>query len=153
MILQQLTPLLRTKELKASVDFYTKHLVFQCDALVEELGWAQVSKDNVALMFAAPNVHVPFDAPGFTGSFYLRTDDVNAWWERLKDQVKICYPKEDFTYGMREFAIYDNNGYVIQFGQALAEGEIVTGDTAVQTEISHGGGKPEDIVMPAPANS
>jgi hypothetical protein len=23
---------------------------------------------------------------------------------------------EDFAYGMREFAIYDNNGYMLQFG-------------------------------------
>ncbi|MFN5228579.1 MAG: hypothetical protein ACK5Q3_18600 [Planctomycetota bacterium] len=26
---------------------------------------------------------------------------------------------EDFDYGMREFAIYDNNGYLLQFGQSL----------------------------------
>ena len=26
----------------------------------------------------------------------------------LKDRVKIAYPLEEFHYGMREFAIYDN---------------------------------------------
>jgi hypothetical protein len=29
---------------------------------------------------------------------------------------------EDFHYGMREFAIFDNNGYLLQFGQPLATG-------------------------------
>ena len=43
--------------------------------------------------------------------------DVDALWERLKDVVRVCYPIEDFEYGMREFGIYDNNGYLLQFGQ------------------------------------
>jgi hypothetical protein len=33
--------------------------------------------------------------------------------------VKIAYPMEDFEYGMREFAIYDNNGYMLQFGAPI----------------------------------
>jgi hypothetical protein len=27
---------------------------------------------------------------------------------------------EDFEYGMREFAIRDNNGYILQFGQEIS---------------------------------
>jgi hypothetical protein len=30
--------------------------------------------------------------------------------------VKFAYPLETFEYGLREFAIYDNNGYMLQFG-------------------------------------
>jgi hypothetical protein len=41
-------------------------------------------------------------------------------WSRLKDRVKLCYPIETFDYGMREFAIYDNNEYILQFGQSVA---------------------------------
>ena len=29
----------------------------------------------------------------------------------------VVYPMETFGYGMREFAVYDNNGYLLQFGQ------------------------------------
>lgn len=36
---------------------------------------------------------------------------------RTKD---LHYPVEDFGYGMREFAIYDNNGYLLQFGQEIS---------------------------------
>ena len=67
-------------------------------------------------MVATPNAHVPFDRPGFTGSFYFDVDDVEALWVDLKDHVEIAYPMEEFHYGMREFAIYDNNGYMLQFG-------------------------------------
>ena len=43
-------------------------------------------------------------------------------WEQLQATATICYPLEDFAYGMREFAIYDNNGYILQFGEVIEEG-------------------------------
>lgn len=121
MKLQELTPMLWTKDLKGSVEFYTTFLGFECKALSEEWGWASVIRDEVNLMFALPNEHEPFDKPAFTGSLYLKCDDVDALWQQLKDKAKICYPIESFAYGMREFAIYDNNGYLLQFGQEILE--------------------------------
>lgn len=56
---------------------------------------------------------------GCTGSFYFNTNDVDGMWAELKDRTTICYGIEDFEHGMREFAIYDNNGYILQFGQEL----------------------------------
>jgi hypothetical protein len=41
---------------------------------------------------------------------------VAALWAEVKDVAKIAYPLEVFDYGMSEFAIYDNNGYMLQFG-------------------------------------
>ena len=121
MKLNEIRPMLWTKDLKGSVDFYIKVLGFQCNALNEEFGWASVSRDNVSIMFALPNQHEPFDRPTFTGSLYINTDEVDALWHQLKERVKVCYPIEDFEYGMREFAIYDNNGYLLQFGQEINE--------------------------------
>ena len=39
-----------------------------------------------------------------------------ALWADGKERAKIAYPMEEFHYGMREFAIDDNNGYMLQFG-------------------------------------
>jgi uncharacterized glyoxalase superfamily protein PhnB len=111
--------MLYTEHLKKSVEFYTTVLDFKCDGMSEEGGWASVKRDNVSIMFALPNAHLPFHKPTFTGSLYLNTENVDAWWQQLKDKVKICYPIEDFEYGMREFAVYDNNGYLLQFGQDI----------------------------------
>lgn len=83
------------------------------------MGWASLAKDDVEIMLAYPNEHIPYSGPEFTGSFYINTDDVNALWEQLKDKCRLCYPINDFEYGMREFAVYDNNGYLLQFGQPL----------------------------------
>ncbi len=40
---------------------------------------------------------------------------------KLKDITNICYGIENFDHGMREFAIYDNEGYVLQFSLEIGE--------------------------------
>lgn len=113
---QSLRPMLRTKDLPATVKFWTDRLGFRCQGVSEQDGWASLCRDHVSVMVATPNAHVPFETPAFTGSFYFDVDDVAALWAELKDHAKVAYPMEDFQYGMREFAIYDNNGYMLQFG-------------------------------------
>ena len=116
MKLRELTPMLRTRDLQASVEFYTTVLGFTCEARADRGGWASVRRDFVSIMFALPDEQEPVDRPVFTGSFYINVDDVDALWEQVKDKARVCYPIEDFEYGMREFAVYDNNGYLLQFG-------------------------------------
>ena len=77
-------------------------------------------------------------AAKFTGSLYFRMTQVAVLWEQLQAAATICYPLEDFAYGMREFAIYDNNGYILQFGEVIAEG-MASQDTPRGTAPSHRG--------------
>ena len=114
-----LQPMLRTKDFKATLDFYTRRLGFQCESLSEADGWASLRRDSVHLMIAAPNAHHPFDKASFTGSLYFNVDDVAALWAAVKDWAEVCYALEEFSYGMREFAIFDNNGYLLQFGTSI----------------------------------
>ena len=116
-----LRPMLWTEDLKGSIDFYTKILGFNADEVSEEWGWATLSIDGVAIMLAKPNEHTPYDKIGFTGSFYFTVDGIDELWKKLRDKAPICYGIENFYYGMREFAVYDNNGYLLQFGQEIAE--------------------------------
>jgi catechol 2,3-dioxygenase-like lactoylglutathione lyase family enzyme len=122
MTFTSLRPLLRTKDFEATLEFYTRRLGFRCDGRSDSDGWASLCRDAVCLMVATPNAHTPFDAPAFTGSLYFNVDDVQALWETVKDNAQVCYPIEDFHYAVREFAIYDNNGYLLQFGQHLSTG-------------------------------
>ena len=119
MSLQNLRPMLWTADLAGSVVFYTSVLGFTANEINNDRGWASLSKDKVDLMLARPNEHTPYDKIGFTGSFYFTTDDVDEMWNELKDKVKVCYGIENFEWGMREFAVYDNNGYLLQFGQDI----------------------------------
>jgi len=84
-------------------------------------GWAALRKDQVELMISLPNAHEPLEKPTLTGSLYFNTTGVDALWERIKDKARVVYPIENFFYGMREFAIRDNNGYILQFGQEIED--------------------------------
>lgn len=114
-----LRPMLWTEQLNESIEFYTTLLEFELLERNEDWGWACLAKEGVEIMLARPNEHTQFNKPTFTGSFYITTDRVDEVWEKLKDKVKICYNIENFDWQMREFAIYDNNGYLIQFGQEI----------------------------------
>ena len=113
-----LTPLLRTHNLDQSIAFHCPRLGFACTNQTPD--WAFVERDQITLMLALPNAHEPLDRPAFTGSLYFRTDEVDRLWQQLKGNAEIVYPLEDFDYGMREFAVRDNNGYSLQFGQPVA---------------------------------
>lgn len=126
-MINQLRPMLWTEDLEGTVAFYTEVLGFAIDEFNRDWGWASLSVGSASIMFTRP---LEFDAsPGFeppsrigcTGSFYFNTDDVDALWEELRDKATICYGIEDFDHGMREFAVYDNNGYILQFGQEIEE--------------------------------
>ena len=114
-----LRPMLYTQQLDETIQFYTQTLGFTCIEKNDDWGWASLYKDKVYIMLAKPNAHEPFTQPAFTGSFYFTTDDVDALWQNLKHKTKVCYEPETFEWGMKEFAIYDNNGYLLQFGQEV----------------------------------
>lgn len=120
MKLLRLTPMMRTWDMPATLAFYTDVLGFICENYSEEASWASLVKDEIRVMFSGPNQHEDDQAPAFTGSLYFQCDDVDTIWMQLQDKVGICYPPENFEYGMREFGIYDNNGYLLQFGQELS---------------------------------
>lgn len=112
-----LSPMLDTEDLPATVDFYTRVLDFNCVSIDRELGWASLWRDQVNIMISLPNAHLSWGGCSFTGSLYLYSDDVDSEWSRIHRQVEICYPIQTFDYGMREFAFYDNNRYLLKFGQ------------------------------------
>jgi len=117
MQLESMTPMLRTWDLEGAISFYVDMLGFECEDFSEEFGWASLRFGEVMLMLARPNAHDASTEAFFTGSLYFRVGDVDALWERLRDAASVCYPLETFDYGMREFAIYDRDGYLLQFGQ------------------------------------
>lgn len=119
MKVDSLTPVLRSWDLPGTVEFYRTVLGFECQSHEPDWGWASLTCGDVSVMLSSPNEHEGDVAPSFTGSLYFRVNDVDGVWAKVKDQARVCYPLETFDYGMREFAIYDNNGYLLQFAQAV----------------------------------
>jgi uncharacterized glyoxalase superfamily protein PhnB len=117
--MKNLKPMLEVTDLDETIGFYRDVLGFEC--LNRMQGWAALRHGCVEIMLSLPNAHIPFERPIFTGSFYFYPDDVDALWNQLKDKTTIVYPIENFYYGMREFAIRDNNGYCLQFGNEIQD--------------------------------
>lgn len=116
--MKTLTPVIYSKNIKDSIDFYKK-LGFELINQMGEIEWCILAWNDVKLMISNPNDHIPFSSPIFTGSFYFEIANIDQLWNHVKDWVKIEYPIEDFHYGMREFAIWDPNGYLLQFGENI----------------------------------
>lgn len=119
-----LAPILETTDLKESIAFYIEVLGFQCDGIHpngEDPVWASLRRGGANVMLSARNAHSGVENPTMTGSLYLYPDNVDAVWEELKDKTRVAYGIEDFDYGMREFAVYDHDGYLLQFGQDMDE--------------------------------
>lgn len=111
------TPILTVEAMEPAIAFYRDSLGFKCVASTD--AWACMSYDGVEVMLSLPNAHLLFERPVMTGSLYFNTDNADGWWERLKDKCTVEYPIEDFVYGMREFAVRENSGYLLQFGQRI----------------------------------
>lgn len=118
MAFNYLIPMLEVEDMDESISFYETILDFKCVGR-DEMSWAIMQKDDVQIMFSARFNKEEFPNTILTGSLYIYTDDIDVIWQILKNKVVVCYPIENFAYGMREFAIFDCNGYRIQFGQEL----------------------------------
>lgn len=58
-------------------------------------------------------------AIGASQTLYLRNKDVDAQFNSLKDKVEVVQEPTTKFYGLREWYMKDNNGYVLCFGQEL----------------------------------
>lgn len=113
--------MLESHDLDAAVAFYEQKLGFSC---THRMGaeWVRLARDQVAIMFTRRFSQRTSPQPVMTGGLYLYTDAVDAWWADMNEKkVPICYEIETFEYGMREFAIYDCHGYMLQIGQEVGE--------------------------------
>jgi uncharacterized glyoxalase superfamily protein PhnB len=55
---------------------------------------------------------------------YVRTNDVDKLYERLKGHVEIRIGLQNTFYGAREFIVRDLNGFWVTFGQDLPQAEV-----------------------------
>lgn len=119
-----LIPALETWSMNATLMFYTETLGFTIDGKMENKGdifWVMLRRDNVWIIFAKPNEAEGNVRAKLTGNLYIYANDVDTIWTFVKDRAEVVYPIEDFKYGMREFAIRDNNGYILCFGKPIAK--------------------------------
>ncbi len=120
MKLKQLIPMLESDDMEATIGFYTETLGFKVyDKAENERGtyWCSLYRDDAEIMFTDRNVHSKEKKATFHGVLYFYPDNVNELWEELREKVKVEWEPQDFGYGMYDFAIRDNNDFILAFGQ------------------------------------
>ena len=129
MRLQKLSPILWTKDLKATISFYETVLGFK--GITNFPNFVSLTRETIEIMFIVPeqkpeecedpdDKQDPFQKPILTGSFFILTDQVDELWELVKDKATIKSIIENREYLMRDFSILDNNGYELVFGQDIS---------------------------------
>ena len=121
MKLLNLRPILWVNDVRVTIDWYVTTLGFNETNYVEDWQWGQVRKDEIWIMFGKPAELAEHGKSEFTGSLYFNVDDVESLWQKFKDSPSVFYPLETFEWQMKEFAIKDINGYILQFGQDVSK--------------------------------
>ncbi|MBY0537115.1 MAG: VOC family protein [Chitinophagaceae bacterium] len=130
MTLQTISPILWTKDLKATVSFYENILGFKSQSNFPN--FVSLNRDGVTIMFVVPldepadcndeNDKVNFfTKPTLTGSIFITMKQVDTFWDSVKDKATIKAPLADREYLMRDFSILDNNGYELVFAQDISK--------------------------------
>ncbi len=113
---------LRTTDIEASIRFYTEVLGLDLAFRYQDF-YAGIRAG--AQMFHLKRVDAPDPSIAYVTAqehfhLYLETDDAEALAEALTIQgVAFALPVEDKPWGMREFAIRDDQGHTLYFGQSL----------------------------------
>ncbi len=103
---------LQCKSLAQTQAFYKDVLDF--DVFEGEMQTATVRYADCSLIF----FQRPDDVdPQLTGTAYLFIPDVDSYYELVKNRVELEWPLQDMSYGTREFAVKDCNGYRLAFAQ------------------------------------
>ncbi len=124
--MNNLTVNLMVTDVNESVSFYSDVLGFKLEMSVPEEGvfnWAMVTNDQISIMFQEEN-NLKEEYPCFNENpvtpcftMYIKVDDIESLYNDLKDKTNIALDYHKTFYGSYEFAVTDNNGYVLTFAQ------------------------------------
>ncbi len=123
---QSITPNIGVKNVNETVNFYTGKLGFQLLMSNPEEGeflWAMVGNGNVFMMFQEnANLKAEYPDLGNTGqgciTFYVKIKGMKELYEQVKGSDLIVKELGTTFYGSEEFAIRDNNGYILTVAEA-----------------------------------
>ena len=119
-----LSPLLAVRDMKKTIDFYTKSLGFELKTAFpspDNPEYADLAKDGMVMMFIPAKNHGIDDKEKFGIGLYLYLQidgDIDKYYQELKQKgVKIAVEIKDEPFGIRDFTVEDPDGYKLTFNQ------------------------------------
>ncbi len=117
----RVVPALLVRDMAETLGFY-QQLGFELTEwhpYKSEPTWVEVRRDGVVFQFHLPPPVGTLLEPALSGSFYVYPADVRLLAEEWRGQVPFAWGPEVMSYGMREFAVQDPNGYLIAFTEPV----------------------------------
>ena len=118
-VFRRVTPVLRTNNLAASLDYYVRVLGFHVDWSDDDGGsFASVSRNDCHCFLALGD-------QGHTGSWvWIGVSDVDALHaELLAKGARVRHPPANYPWGSRELHVEDLDGNVLRLGSENKPGE------------------------------
>ena len=121
MTITQIVPVLRVRDVMASIDWYHEHLGFLDDPFPElppfECAILKLGRSEIMLQRGEPFAENP--PRNYRWHVYLRmeSDSFRDLYSKYDAQAIVSRKLECMIYGMSEFEITDPDGYVICLGQ------------------------------------
>ena len=120
---QSLSPNIGVKDVNETVRFYTETLGFNLIMSVPSPNgnpqWAMVANGGATIMFQEMQ-NLMEEYPQLSGrplvsaiTFYVKMKDMHKLYEKLQGTECIVKEMHQTFYGADEFAIIDNNGYIL----------------------------------------
>jgi uncharacterized glyoxalase superfamily protein PhnB len=146
-----ISPLLAVRNMKETIDFYTKSLGFKlgmCFPDATNPEYADLSKDGMAIMVIPAENHgiSPKEKFGVGVYLYMHIDgNIDEYYQELKGRgVKIAVDIKDEPFGVRDFTVEDINGYKLVFNHTTAKNCLSCGMPMTKPE-EFGGGNPSNV--------
>ena len=123
--MESLAPNIFTNNIQETVALYTIlgfNVTMSVPEQGDELVWAMMVNGSVTIMFqtfASLEGELPEISRNDGGSLllYINVKDIQGFFDRIKDKVKVLKGLEKTFYGATEFSILDNNNYVLTFAE------------------------------------
>jgi uncharacterized glyoxalase superfamily protein PhnB len=123
--MESLSPNIFVTDINTTIDFY-RVLGFELIMTVPETGpnlvWAMLVKGSVTMMFQtfeSLGNDLPHISRTDGGSLllYIKLKGIRAFYDDIKDKVKVIKGLEKTFYGATEFSVVDVNNYVLTFAE------------------------------------
>lgn len=119
---------LMVENVNRSIEFYKDTLEFKVTATLPDSGnyeFAIMNKDDVEIMLQSMSSmpedirHLWGDTIGGSITLYYEIESIDEYYNRVKEKCEIIHDMNETFYGMKEFTIRDNNGYLLTFAEEI----------------------------------
>lgn len=107
--------LLKCHDVQTTKSFYEEILEFKVTDSANNT--CTVEKEGGSIIFTSEDLWSGY--PRCTGTIYFFIDDVDSYYDSIKDKAIIKWPLQDTSYGTREFGVKDYDEYTLAFAKRI----------------------------------